>query len=100
MVNGIDVSSHQGKINWAEVKNSGVDFAIIRCGYGQNNPSQDDMFFARNVSECERLGIPYGVYLYSYALTENDAYSEAQHALRLIKGHNPKYVFPFLVNLT
>ena len=90
-LNGIDVSSHQGKINWAEVKNSGVDFAIIRCGYGQNNPSQDDMFFARNVSECERLGIPYGVYLYSYALTENDAYSEAQHALRLIKGHNPTY---------
>ncbi len=88
---GIDVSAHQGKINWAEVKNSGIDFAIIRCGYGQDIPSQDDTFFARNIAECERLGIPYGIYLYSYALTENDAYSEADHVLRLIKGHNPTF---------
>ena len=90
-LNGIDVSAHQGKINWAEVKNSGINYAIIRCGYGQNIPSQDDVYFARNISECERLGIPYGVYLYSYALTEKDAYSEVDHVLRLIKGHNPKY---------
>ena len=88
---GIDVSAHQGKINWSEVRNSGIDFAILRCGYGQDMPSQDDMFFARNVAECERLGIPYGVYLYSYALTEENAISEANHALRLIKGHNPTY---------
>ena len=86
---GIDVSSHQGRISWAEVKNAGIDFAIIRCGYGQDISSQDDYMFIRNVLECERLGIPYGVYLYSYALTESDAYSEANHALRLIKGHNP-----------
>ena len=90
-LSGIDVSSYQGKINWSEVKNSGIDFAIIRCGYGQNISSQDDIYFARNVSECERLGIPYGVYLYSYALKESDAYSEVQHVLRLIKGHNPQY---------
>lgn len=86
---GIDVSSHQGRINWSEVKNAGIDFAIIRCGYGQDITSQDDYMFVRNVLDCERLGIPYGVYLYSYALTESDAYSEANHALRLIKGHNP-----------
>lgn len=86
---GIDVSSHQGRINWSEVKNAGIDFAIIRCGYGQDITSQDDYMFVRNVLDCERLGIPYGVYLYSYALTESDAYSEASHALRLIKGHNP-----------
>lgn len=88
---GIDVSHHQGVINWAEVKNSGIDFAIIRVGYGQNFTSQDDKYFERNISECERLGIPYGVYLYSYAVNVENASSEADHVLRLIKGHNPTY---------
>ena len=89
---GMDVSVHQGEINWAEVKNSGViDFVILRCGYGQNSEAQDDKMFVRNVTECERLGIPYGVYLYSYALNVENALSEAEHVLRLIKGHNPEY---------
>lgn len=63
---GIDVSEHNGQINWEQVKASGVEFAIIRCGYGQNKTGQDDKQWIRNVTECERLGIPYGVYLYSY----------------------------------
>ena len=88
---GIDVSHHQEIINWAEVKNSGIDFAIIRVGYGQDFTSQDDKYFERNISECERLGIPYGVYLYSYAINIENATSEANHMLRLIKGHNPTY---------
>ena len=88
---GIDVSVHNGKINWQKVKNDGIDFAIIRCGYGQNMTSQDDAYWEYNVSECERLGIPYGVYLYSYANTLAKAKSEAQHALRLLKGHDPAY---------
>ena len=86
---GIDVSVHNGNINWERVQNSGIDFAIIRCGYGENLANQDDAYFYRNVSECERLGIPYGIYIYSYALTEKGASSEADHVLRLIKGHNP-----------
>lgn len=88
---GIDVSSHQGSINWEAVKNSGIDFVILRCGYGENLTSQDDTRFVSNMLECERLGIDYGVYLYSYALNENGAVSEANHVLRLIKGHNVKY---------
>ena len=64
---------------------------ILRCGYGQNSEAQDDKMFVRNVTECERLGIPYGVYLYSYALNVENALSEAEHVLRLIKGHNPEY---------
>ena len=52
---GIDVSVHNGKINWQKVKNDGIDFAIIRCGYGQNMTSQDDAYWEYNVSECERL---------------------------------------------
>lgn len=89
---GIDVSEHQGVINWDQVKASGtVDFVLIRCGYGQNYTSQDDVYWQRNVSECERLGIPYGVYLYSYAKTTAEAESEAAHVLRLIAGKNLSY---------
>lgn len=70
---GIDVSQYQGTIDWERVKASGIDFAIIRCGYGMNQTDQDDNQWLRNVSECERLGIPYGVYLYSYANTVEKA---------------------------
>ena len=88
---GIDVSHHNGKIDWEKVKKSGIGYAIIRVGYGQDIQSQDDKMFEYNISECERLGIPYGVYIYSYALNVEHANSEADHVLRLIKGHNPEY---------
>ncbi len=88
---GIDVSKWQGNIDWAKVKESGVEFAIIRCGFGQDYASQDDEYFRRNVSECERLGIPYGVYLYSYAKDKLSASSEAKHVLRLLQGRKLSY---------
>ena len=85
---GIDVSYHQGTIDWAKVKNSGVSFAIIRCGYGSNLTSQDDTQFLNNVRGAQANGIDIGIYLYSYAknTTGNDssATSEAQHVLRLL----------------
>ncbi len=87
MVKGIDVSEFQGKIDWNKVKKSGIEFAILRVGYGMDITKQDDKYIARNISECERLNIPYGVYLFSYANTVEKAKSEAQHTLRLIKGH-------------
>ena len=82
----IDVSQHQGVIYWNKVKGK-IAGAILRCGYGDDLPEQDDTQFARNLAECERLGIPHGVYLYSYAGTEAQAKSELAHILRLIKGH-------------
>lgn len=88
---GIDVSEHNKKIDWARVKASDIDFAIIRCGYGQDWKTQDDDYWEYNVSECERLGIPYGVYIYSYADTTAKAAGEADHVLRLLKGHSPSY---------
>lgn len=93
---GIDVSEWQDKIDWEKVKAAGIDFAIIRCGYGNDKDdyggyTQDDKEFKRNISECERLGIPYGVYIYSYATDEKMALSEAEHVLRLIKGHTLSY---------
>ena len=88
---GIDVSEHQGQINWDKVKAAGIDFAIIRCGYGMDQTDQDDKYFEYNASECERVGIPYGVYIYSYADTVARAESEAAHVLRLIQGHTLSY---------
>ena len=91
VMKGIDVSEHNGEIDWEKVKNDGIDFAIIRCGYGQDMESQDDDYWEANVEACEALGIPYGIYLYSYADTLEKAQSEAQHVLRLLKGHDPAY---------
>lgn len=90
MKNGIDVSSYQGKINWDKVKEY-IDFTIIRCGWGNNLESQDDVEFNRNSDECERLSIPYGVYLFSYATNLEMAKSEAEHTLRLIKDKKLEY---------
>ena len=86
----IDVSEHQGVINWDAVKGN-VDGVIIRCGYGDNIASQDDKQWKRNADECTRLGIPFGAYIYSYAKSEAQARSEAEHVLRLVKGYRLSY---------
>ena len=91
LAKGIDVSEHQKSIDWEAVKADGVTFAILRVGYGGDYSDQDDKCFAYNVSECERLGIPYGVYLYSYAYDAASARSEANHVLRVLGDHKPSY---------
>lgn len=86
----IDVSAHQGVIDWEKVKPH-IDGAILRCGYGMDMESQDDKQFKRNADECTRLGIPFGVYLYSYADNNERIKSEAAHVLRLVKGYKLSY---------
>ena len=88
---GIDVSYHNGTIDWKKVKQSEVEYAIIRCGYGTNDKSQDDKKWEENVKGCVDNNIPYGVYLYSYADTVEKASSEADHAIRLLQGKKLKY---------
>ena len=93
---GIDVSSHQGTIDWSKVK-SQIDFAIIRLGYGDNATYQDDKQFFNNVNGCIANGIPFGVYIYSYAknLTGSESIqSEIDHCKRLLSMINQK---PFCV---
>ena len=92
----IDVSEHQGTINWEAVKGQ-IDGAIIRCGYGDDVKSQDDVQWTRNATECERLGIPYGAYLYSYCTSEAHLQSEIAHIKRLLAGR--KLSFPFYIDI-
>ena len=92
----IDVSEHNGKLDWEKLKPQ-IEGAIIRCGFGSDYSAQDDAYFERNTSECERLGIPYGVYIYSYANNVNKAKSEANHVKRLVKGK--KLSFPIFYDL-
>lgn len=88
---GIDVSFAQGKIDWKKVAATDISYAILRCGYGNDEVSQDDKWWKYNADECTRLEIPFGVYIYSYALNTDEALSEAEHVLRLIEGYDLSY---------
>lgn len=90
MFKGIDVSSYQGIIDWESV-NKEIDFAILRCGYGDDSISQDDAYFIRNADECTRLGIPFGVYIFCYAKNWENIKSEVSHVLRMIKRYSLSY---------
>lgn len=74
---GIDVSEHQGEINWNDLK-SKIDFAILRLGWIGNKDNHTlDKQFERNYNECKRLAIPVGAYIYCYANNEESAKSGA-----------------------
>lgn len=85
----IDVSGWQGDIDWAKAKADGVEGAIIRLGYGEGNNA--DKKAQRNISECKRLGIPFGIYWYSYADTPSIAKEEGADVVAKLKqfGVNP-----------
>lgn len=85
----IDVSEHNGKIDWAKAAPH-IDGAIIRIGYGQNSTSQDDKRAAENIQGCLANGIPYGLYLYSYADTREKVRGEIAHTLRWVDKTHPK----------
>lgn len=92
---GVDISNHNGDIDVNKLKESGYDFVMIRCGFGDDMTSQDDKRFEQNVQKCEESGMPWGVYLYSYALTTAEAESEVAHTLRLLKGKKPSLPIAF-----
>jgi len=85
----IDVSEWQGDIDWAKAKADGVEGVIIRLGYGWGNNA--DKKAQRNISECKRLGIPFGIYWYSYADTPSIAKGEGADVVAKLKqfGVNP-----------
>lgn len=85
---GIDVSHHQGVLDWAKLKADGVEFAMLRAGYGQ---STTDTQFHRNAQECTRLGIAFGVYWFSYAGTVEQAKREAAKCIEVIAPYKLSY---------
>lgn len=91
MTKGVDISVHNGSVDFTALKAAGIQFVIIRCGYGSDFTYQDDERFAENVRKAEAAGIPWGTYLYSYALDRDMAKSEARHVLRLLSGKKPAY---------
>lgn len=95
MYKGIDVSTWQNNIDWNQVKESGIEFAMIREGYGKNDPNQIDDCFRRNAEEAQKNGIPFGVYHYSYAQSVNDAVNEAKFCLSNIDKYQLGYPVAF-----
>ena len=87
---GIDVSKHQGNVNWSHVKADGVEFAILRAGYGKQ-ASQKDTQFENNYAGCKSNGVPVGAYWYSYAATPAEAKQEAAVCLSILKGKTFEY---------
>jgi len=79
----IDVSEYQKEINWAAAKAAGVEGAIIRISYGWENGY--DKYALRNIRECKRLGIPFGIYMYSYAEKPEDGANEGADVASLLR---------------
>ncbi|MGN0677716.1 MAG: glycoside hydrolase family 25 protein [Ruminococcus sp.] len=92
--NGIDVSTFQHDIDWKTVKNSGVDFAIIRAGYGREL-YQVDAKFHENMQKAKDAGIDCGAYWYSYATTPEQAVLEAETCYQIIKDYQFEYPIVF-----
>ena len=87
---GIDVSVWQGEIDWEQVGKSGVDYAVIRAGYG-NLATQKDRYFEDNITGATNAGLDCGVYWYSYANSPEDAVLEAEACYEVIKDYSFSY---------
>ena len=90
-VKGVDISEFNGGVNFDALKQAGVEFVIIRTGFGSDYPGQQDKNFGMYVTGCEQGNIPYGVYHYSYARDKQAGIAEAKHCLRVLNGRVPAY---------
>ena len=90
-VKGVDISEFNGGVNFDLLKQNDVEFVIIRTGFGSDYPGQQDKNWGANVTACENMGMPYGVYHYGYARNRQGGINEAKHCLRLLNGRKPLY---------
>ena len=100
---GIDVSKHNGSIDWEQVKKSGIQFAIIRAGYrgyGEAGNMVEDPYFVQNMNGAIANGIKVGVYYFSQAITVEEAIQEAEATLRMIQdnGFAGKLSLPIVID--
>ena len=86
---GIDVSAHQGEIDWEQAKEAGVEFAMIRAGYRSyaDGSLKEDDWFKANLKGAKKQKIKTGVYFFSQAITVEEAIEEAQFVVDLLDGH-------------
>lgn len=96
-VKGIDVSKHQGDINWKKVKADGVEFALIRLGYRgyETGKIMLDEYYEQNIKEATAAGIEVGVYFFSQAITIEEVNEEADMVLKYIKDYKITYPVVF-----
>lgn len=90
----VDVSYHDGSIDWKKANANGVKAAIIRCGYGRDFTKYDDSKYHVNMRGALSAGIKVGIYLYSYARDLDAVRSEAKHALRLAEPYKDDIELP------
>ncbi|MCR5791927.1 MAG: lysozyme, partial [Lachnospiraceae bacterium] len=86
---GIDVSHHQGQIDWQQVKADGIEFAFIRIGYrgyGEEGSLKEDTEALRNIENAGKAGVEVGVYFFSQAVNEEEAVEEADFVLKALQG--------------
>lgn len=98
-VTGVDVSEYQEDIDWAALKESGIDFAIIRCGfrgYGSGVLVEDEKF-QDNIRQASEVGMPFGVYIFSQAVNEAEAAEEASMILELCQGY--ELTLPYAIDI-
>lgn len=88
----IDISKHNGNLDFNKIKANGVQGAMIRVGYGIRHI---DPLFKQNVEGCIKAGLHFGFYFYSYALNVEEAKQEANYCLELIKGYKPTLPISF-----
>lgn len=90
-IKGIDVSEHNGVLDWTKIKAAGIDFAIIRTGYGKK---YTDSQFKSNMVGAISQGIPVGIYHFSYALNASGAKTEAEYVVSLLAPYKDKITLP------
>ena len=95
MLYGVDISEHNGFVDFDELKNNGVQFVMVRCSYGMN----EDSNFLDNVCEANEAGLLVGAYHYSYALTPERAYEEAKYVCDLIKNSGVFLGLPIFLDM-
>ena len=97
---GIDVSKWNGKIDWVSVRNSGIQFVMIRAGVGSSHGAYStDVKFDYNIRGAASVGLKVGVYLYSYARTPADAIGEAEYMIRILEPYRHMISFPVVYDI-
>lgn len=96
MIKGIDISEHNGVIDFNKVKEAGINFVIIRATYGRK---KEDKLFIRNVKGCIEAGLPFGLYYYSYAIDEETAIEEVDFFLKTVSKYREYIQYPLVIDM-